>query len=297
MPASVLNTATGVMPAGTPAVTVAVSVKVMLPVRVSVPVTAPLTVQVWPAAVWPMPGTSAWPASMLPKLAQGSPTTPVWKPPVAWAWAWAWAGVRLLVTFVPVATPVTVPKPPPTSGKATVIVAPCRTSPAVVPLQVVVNEAVVGEQANCSPDALTVVGTKIVGTAPTSAFAGPVAVKVNTPEPVLVQVPVTAPVAVQVWPIVVAQGTPGVPDGGWGGGGPIVGVAVLVGSTVPVAVTVAVAVVVAVAVAAVVVAVGDTVSVGEAIAVGVNVSVGVAWLSMRLNAKCGPAPSCCRAAS
>jgi hypothetical protein len=79
---------------------------------------------------------------------------------------------------------------------------------------------------------------KTVGTPPTTAFVGPVAVKANTPEPVFVQVPVTAPVTVQVWPITVAQPIPGVPDTAGVGGAPVVGVAVRVGVEVMVGVAV-----------------------------------------------------------
>jgi hypothetical protein len=74
-------------------------------------------------------------------------------------------------------------------------------------------------------------------------LAGPVAVKVKVPEPVLVQDPLTAPVTEQVLPMVVVHGTPGVPDVGGVGGTPMVGVFVRVGvavGAVPVAVAVAV---------------------------------------------------------
>src|SRR4051812_24916611 len=95
------------------------------------------------------------------------------------------------------------------------IVAPWRMSPTVVPVQVVTEPGpVTGVQAlkNVSPPALAVVGIWIAGI-PASAPVGAVAVKVNTPELVLVQVPVTPPATEQVPPTVLVQGTPGVPPG------------------------------------------------------------------------------------
>src|SRR5579885_1602144 len=255
MPASVLNTATGVIPATRPAGTVAVSVKVMLPVRVSVPFTVPAPLQDWP--IWP---------------AQGTPALPTRKPAVPCACVWAWAVVRLFATFEPVTVPVAAMKPPPTAGNCTVIVAPCRMSPAVVPVQVVVvapPTSVVVEQGNCSPAGLTVVGMKIVGVTPTSAVAPDAcAVRVNTPEPVFRQVPFTAPDTVQVPPIVVVHGTPGVPEGGGGGAGPTVGLGVgvaVVGTDVAVPVSVTVEV-----------SVGDAVAVRVGVAAAVAVAVAVA---------------------
>src|SRR5581483_6852071 len=136
--------------------------------------------------------------------------------------------------------PVTLPKPPPTSGKATVIVAPHSGSPTVVPEQLVVSAAVVALHRNDSPLAFAVVGMKIVGCAPTRELAGPVAVAVNGPEPVFVQEKVTPPPAVQTCEIVLAQFRPGVPDAGGVGGAPTVGVAVGVLVRVGVAVVVGV---------------------------------------------------------
>src|SRR5581483_8810649 len=65
-PASVLNTATGMIPAARPAGTTPVSVKLMLLVRVRVPVSAPNTLQVCPTAG-----------------AHGAPGVPFRKPAVA----------------------------------------------------------------------------------------------------------------------------------------------------------------------------------------------------------------------
>jgi len=79
---------------------------------------------------------------------------------------------------------------------------------------------------------------KITGTPPTAAFAGPVAVAENTPELVFVQVHVTAPAALQIWPTVFAQPKPGVPDTTGVFGTPVVGVAVRVGVAVMVGVAV-----------------------------------------------------------
>src|SRR5579884_2195832 len=96
------------------------------------------------------------------------------------------------------------------------MVAPCRTSPVVVPVQVVVEPGpVTAEQAvkKVSPAGLAVVGSWMAGI-PARAPGGAVAVTVNTPELVLVQVPVTPPATRQVPPTTVVQGTPGVPDGG-----------------------------------------------------------------------------------
>jgi len=107
---------------------------------------------------------------------------------------------------------------------------------------VLVSAALVAVQLNCSPFGFTVVGMKITGTPPTVAFAGPVAVAENTPELVFVQVHVTAPAAVQIWPTVFAQFRPGVPETTGVGGTPVVGVAVRVGVLVTVGVNVIVGV-------------------------------------------------------
>src|SRR5688572_16164839 len=96
------------------------------------------------------------------------------------------------------------------------MVAPCRMSPVVVPVHVVGEPGpVTAEQAlkKVSPPALAVVGIWMAGM-PASAPAGAVPVKLNTPEPVLVQVPVIPPDTLQVPPTTVVQGTPVVPEGG-----------------------------------------------------------------------------------
>jgi len=123
---------------------------------------------------------------------------------------------------------------------------PQSGSPTVVPLHVVVSAAVNAVQLNCSPFWFTVVGTKRTGMPPTVAFAGAVAVKANTPELVFVQVPATAPVAVQIWPTTVAHPMPGVPETTGVSSGPVVGVLVRVGVFVTVGVNVTVGVVVGV---------------------------------------------------
>src|SRR5438128_1801804 len=92
-------------------------------------------------------------------------------------------------------------------------------SPVVFPVQVVVEPGpVTAVQAvkKVSPAALAVVGIWMAGI-PARAPAGAVPVKLNTPELVLVQVPVTPPLALHLPPIWVVQGTPGVPDGGSAG--------------------------------------------------------------------------------
>src|SRR4051794_13882229 len=108
--------------------------------------------------------------------------------------------------------PVTLPKPPVVSGKATVAVLPHSGSPAVVPLHVVVSAAVVAVQVICSPFGFAVVGMNRNGIPPTVAFTGPVAVMAHVLELVFVQAPAAAPTAVQVPPIVVVHPTPGVPE-------------------------------------------------------------------------------------
>jgi len=83
---------------------------------------------------------------------------------------------------------------------------------------------------------------KITGTPPTVEFVGPVAVQENTPELVFVQVQLTAPAVLQIWPTVVAQLMPGVADTTGVGGTPVVGVAVRVGVLVAAGVNVIVGV-------------------------------------------------------
>src|SRR5579885_2391525 len=137
--------------------------------------------------------------------------------------------LKLTLKFELAALPVAVTKPPPAMGKATVIVAPWRMSPAVVPVQVVV----------------TTPPTCVVAAQGTSApVPGGWAINVNVPEPVLVQVPVTLPVKVQVWPTATAQGRPGVPETGGVGGIACVGVGVRVVVLVAVGVAVIVGVLV-----------------------------------------------------
>src|SRR2546421_7790354 len=85
----------------------------------------------------------------------------------------------------------------------------------VLPLHVVVDPGpVTAEQAvkKVSPPTLAVVGIWIAGMPP-SAPVGAVLARRNTPELLLVQVPVTPSATVQVPPTTVVQGTPGVPDG------------------------------------------------------------------------------------
>ena len=57
---------------------------------------------------------------------------------------------------------------------------------------------------------------RIAGRLPATVLTGPVAVKLNVPEAVLVHVPFTPPVAVQLWPAALAQAIPTWPDGGGG---------------------------------------------------------------------------------
>src|SRR5579884_2031661 len=147
-----------------------------------------------------MPGTSAWPATALPNVAQGRPAVPPRKPAVPCAWVWAWAVVRLFAVVPATCWPVETTVPPPAVAKATVTWAPSRTLPAVVPRQVVVNGGVAptGVQTEAWPASgvplslPAVVGSVSAGMLPgTIAALVFVATKVNAPEPVRVQVPLT----------------------------------------------------------------------------------------------------------
>ncbi len=205
--------------------------------------------------------------------------------------------LKLTLKFELAALPVAVTKPPPAMGKATVIVAPWRMSPAVVPVQVVVTTpptCVVAAQGNCSPLGLTVVGIKIVGITPTSApVPGGWAINVNVPEPVLVQVPVTLPVKVQVWPTATAQGRPGVPETGGVGGIACVGVGVRVVVLVAVGVAVIVGVLVGAAGGDVAVPVGVAVLLVGVVVVAASVAVTVAAGAWASSAACRGARSRC----
>ena len=77
-----------------------------------------------------------------------------------------------------------------------------------------------------------VVDQVFVAATPTVTFEGAVAVTVNDPEPVLVQLPATAPLTVHTWPTTLAQAAVGA----------AVGEGIGVGVTVDVALGVAVAV-------------------------------------------------------
>src|SRR5579884_3452800 len=129
----------------------------------------------------------------------------------------------MVITTVPVAVPV----PPVASGKNTVIVAPARTLPVVVTLQVAVSAAVMALQFEAWTPA--VVGMKIRGIPPTAAPVRLVAVREKLIAPVTVPVPDTlgplaGPWIVTVAPTAVSAATPGVPLSP--------GVATLVGSAV-----------------------------------------------------------------
>src|SRR5262249_53996646 len=144
--------------------------------------------------------------------------------------------------------------------------------PTVLPVQVVCRAAVTGPHGK--PSTATVVGRKIAGRPPTTAPAGPVAVTVNAPEPVLVHWPwAFGPLMVQTPPSWVVQGVPGWPllGGGFSVVDTAAGVLVALGRAVAVPVGEGEAVAVGVALA---VAVGDRVS--EAVAVGVMLRVAVA---------------------
>jgi hypothetical protein len=238
---------------------------VLLPVTVPVPVTLPLTVQVVPTVV-----------------AQASPDWPLLDTrAMAWATVRLVDGVGVSVALTPLTAPTTSNVLPPTSGKRTVIVAPCRGVPTVVPVQVVCRAEVTALQLSASTP--PVVGMNTAGVPPTSAFEGPAATRLKVVEPVMVNEPVTLPVTVHTCPTPLMQTTPDWPE--------LAGTFNVVGTTpvppmgVPVGTVVGVSVLVGIGVA-VHVAVGVTVAVGGRVAVAVT----ACW-SILLKDRCGLVPS------
>src|SRR5712692_3491234 len=104
----------------------------------------------------------------------------------------------------PVMVAITSWKPPVANGTRTVIVAPCRMAPTVLPVQVTVRGGVGGRALHATLSTPLVVGMNTRGMPPGAAAGGPVAAKLKAkpPPPRWVAVPVTAPVTVHgllVW--------------------------------------------------------------------------------------------------